>query len=111
MTENAVKTGNKDFKLSDFSMLECTAESLFLDNSAVWPLSLTQFYLGHVPPLDAPIPRDAFSSGILRDRVLRNISSSWLTVSIRLAGRIWGDYMRRIATIKGLSAHRFRTSR
>ncbi|KAF8904800.1 hypothetical protein CPB85DRAFT_1176954, partial [Mucidula mucida] len=70
--------------------LKDVERSLFLDNPVIWPLALTQFYLGHVPPLDGLIPRDAFSSGILRDRVLRNISSSWHITFVRLAGRIWG---------------------
>ncbi|KAF9001406.1 hypothetical protein BDZ89DRAFT_1170023 [Hymenopellis radicata] len=37
VTDNAVKTGDKDSKASDFPLFKHTAASLFLDDPVVWP--------------------------------------------------------------------------
>ncbi|KAK0219083.1 hypothetical protein IW262DRAFT_1437057 [Armillaria fumosa] len=80
-------------------------KSFLSDCNTIWPLTDTQFYLGHVPPLDRYLQRSSFNSTVMRDRVLRNVHSAWHLVAVRLTGRIYGDFLRRTST-KGLFAAR-----
>ncbi|KAK0214836.1 hypothetical protein IW262DRAFT_1512849, partial [Armillaria fumosa] len=66
--------------------LRDATESFLSDCSITWPLTFTQFYLGHVPPLDRCLPRTSFNSTIMHDRVLRNVHSAWHLVAVRLTG-------------------------
>lgn len=82
-TEEAVKTG----------LLEA-AKFLFTDNAIIWPLHRSLYYLGQIPNLDPSISREAGMVEIEKRRLRSHISSDWHTSSIRLAGRIFGDYQR-----------------
>ncbi|KAJ7916426.1 hypothetical protein B0H13DRAFT_1585254, partial [Mycena leptocephala] len=66
-----------------------TPKSLFLD-SPIWPLQYSAFYLGHIPKLDALVPRNHDLSNITHIRLIHHFASDWHTACIRLAGRIWG---------------------
>ncbi|KAK0485574.1 hypothetical protein EDD18DRAFT_1083107 [Armillaria luteobubalina] len=77
----------------DFPVLRAAAESFLSDCSTTWPLTDTQFYLGHIPPLDHCLPQLSFNSRIVRNCVLRNVHSAWHLVAVRLTGRIYGDLL------------------
>ena len=78
--------------------LIAAAKSLFTDSSTIWgPLHLTMFYLGQIPDLDVLIPPNHGLNQIALLRLKTHISSDWHMSSIRLAGRIFGDYQRRMA--------------
>lgn len=87
-SEEAVKTG----------LLEA-AKFLFTDSAIIWPLHRSLYYLGQIPNLDLLISKEAGMSEIARRRLRSHISSDWHTSSIRLAGRIFGDYQRRMAVL------------
>ncbi|KAK0483072.1 hypothetical protein EDD18DRAFT_1084246 [Armillaria luteobubalina] len=89
--ERALQTGKKE--IQDFPVLQATAESFLSDCSTTWPLTDTQFYLGHIPPLDHCLPQPSFNSRIVHDHVLRNVHSAWHLVAVRLTGRIYGDLL------------------
>ncbi|KZV99524.1 hypothetical protein EXIGLDRAFT_640506 [Exidia glandulosa HHB12029] len=74
-----------------------SAEFFFSSKLDSWPLKSSQYWLGHVPVLDGFIPKDAFNSALTRRRVLHKIFTEWHYASIRLTGRIWGDFTRRTA--------------
>ncbi|KAF6741005.1 hypothetical protein DFP72DRAFT_345709 [Ephemerocybe angulata] len=72
------------------------AAELFLNvTSPIWPFQFTQFYLGLVPPLDRWINVQTLPGEVARRRLKTAIANEWHLHSIRLAGRIWGDYKRR----------------
>jgi hypothetical protein len=76
------------------------AKSLFVDDPTVWPLHYSMFYLGQLPDLDLIIESGVVTvtiGEIKKKRLKAHISSDWHTSSIRLAGRIFGDYQRRVA--------------
>jgi len=78
------------------------AEFLFSDHPTIWPLHLTMFYLGQIPDLNALIPPD---HGLNRTTMLKlkpHLSSDWHMSSIRLAGRIFGDYQKRMASYNNI---------
>ena len=67
-----------------------TTTALFADDDDVWPLSASRYYLGTMPPTSF----DEVLS-VPDRRVLTSVVNAWHSASIRLAGRIWGDYKRR----------------
>ena len=73
------------------------AKSLFSDCHQSWPLARTQYYLGFVPKFKHCL-EGADLSYLKRNRLTNSIHTTWHTVAIRLAGRIWGDTLRRIAS-------------
>ncbi|KAK7014070.1 hypothetical protein VNI00_019432 [Paramarasmius palmivorus] len=73
------------------------AKSLFSDDAAVWPLKCTAYYLGFLPKLDALLPPVSNLSYLPRERLLHHLAADWHLHAIRLAGRIYGDYQRRMA--------------
>lgn len=75
------------------------AKSLFTDDPIIWPLHLTMYYLGQIPNLDTLIPSAHGLNEITLMRLKTHISSDWHTSSIRLAGRIFGDYQRKMAIL------------
>ena len=77
------------------------AESIFSDDSCFWPLQRNVFYLGKFPSLKKYINEITVKSEILRRRVVSHISTDWHSRCIRLAGRIFGDYQRRMAVMNG----------
>jgi hypothetical protein len=79
------------------------AESIFSTDSSgcQWPLQMNVYYLGKHPSLSRIISDDKIQSAILRRRTISHISSDWHSRCIRLAGRIFGDYQKRMAAING----------
>ncbi|KIK04953.1 hypothetical protein K443DRAFT_92029 [Laccaria amethystina LaAM-08-1] len=86
--------------------LLATAKSLFSDSTAVWPLHHSLFYLGQIPNLDLLISREAGIGEMEYRRLRAHISSDWHTASIRLAGRIFGDYQRKMAVLNNCTRRR-----
>jgi len=81
--------------------LLCTAKSLFVDDPLVWLLQKTLFYLGQLPKIDPLISLGGVELGEIFRRWLKShIVNFWHTTSIRLAGRIFGDFQRRMAVLK-----------
>lgn len=74
-------------------------ESMFSADSSDWPLHKNFYYLGRHPELTKIISESSISSTILRRRVIAQVSSDWHSKCIRLAGRIFGDYQKRMAVI------------
>jgi len=75
------------------------AKSLFVDEPSIWPLQCTMFYLGQIPDLQQLIPLKAGMNAVETKRLMYHIASDWHTSSIRLAGRIFGDFQRRMAVL------------
>ncbi|KAK0215463.1 hypothetical protein IW262DRAFT_1277673, partial [Armillaria fumosa] len=94
--ERALQIGKKE--LREFPPLRTVAESFLSDCSITWPLTITQFYLGHVLPLDHYLHQASFNSTVMHDQVLCNVHSAWHLVAVRLMGHIYGDFLRRIST-------------
>ena len=76
------------------------AKSLFIDDPLVWPLQKTLFYLGQLPKIDPLFNRGGVKLGeIFQRRLKSHIVNFWHTTCIRLAGRIFGDFQRRMAVL------------
>ncbi|KAJ7255014.1 hypothetical protein B0H12DRAFT_1050396 [Mycena haematopus] len=73
------------------------AKSLFIDDAVVWPLKISQYYLGQIPSIEAHITRDLLPDAVKRRKLTSHLSSDWHTSSIRLAGRIFGSIQRTMA--------------
>ena len=82
--------------------LVTAAKSLFSDNPCIWPLHLTMYYLGQIPDLDVLIPHNHRLDSVTLMRLKTHLSSDWHTSSIRLAGRIFGDYQKRMAIFNNI---------
>ncbi|KAL0571565.1 hypothetical protein V5O48_010397 [Marasmius crinis-equi] len=78
--------------------------ALLFEDSDIWPLQKTRYYLGVMPDMDDLVP--SISSN---HRARRAIVQAWHTASIYLAGRIWGDYRRRIRPSQSTASSRNRT--
>ncbi|KAJ7853588.1 hypothetical protein B0H13DRAFT_1642863 [Mycena leptocephala] len=92
--DKLVKQG---FNLDDCVALLSQAKLLFSDDCSLWPLHYLTYFLGHVPrfthlfPLNHDLPKLAFA------RLIHHLSAKWHTTSIRLAGRIWGNWQKETA--------------
>ncbi|KAI0373551.1 hypothetical protein BV20DRAFT_962736 [Pilatotrama ljubarskyi] len=67
--------------------------ALFSDSIDVWPQYTSRYYFGTMPPLRSTT---GSHTPAIR-RLLARVVHGWHTASIRLAGRIWGVYKRRIS--------------
>jgi hypothetical protein len=77
-----------------------TAKSLFIDDPRVWPLQKTLFYLGQIPKIGPILSLNSVELGeVFRRRLKSHIVSEWHTSCIRLAGRIFGDFQKRMAIL------------
>jgi hypothetical protein len=74
------------------------AKSLFTD-SKIWPLQFSLYYLGQLPNLEKLFPQNSNISFIQKRRVISNLAADWHTTSVRLAGRIFGDFQKRMAVL------------
>ena len=74
------------------------AKSLFID-STIWPLHFSLYYLGQIPDINKLILDNADISVIQRQRLISHIAADWHMSSIRLAGRIFGDFQKRMAVL------------
>lgn len=78
------------------------AKSLFSDSPSVWPLHLTMYYLGQIPDLDVLIPPNRGLNSVTLMRLKTHLASDWHTSCIRLAGRIFGDFQKRMAVLNNI---------
>ncbi|KAI0372494.1 hypothetical protein BV20DRAFT_939840, partial [Pilatotrama ljubarskyi] len=67
---------------------------LIRDTAEIWPQHSSRYYLGTMPPLH-PDPELADSCDARH--LITRVVHGWHLASIRLAGRIWGTYKRRIS--------------
>ena len=67
------------------------ADALFRDDPAIWPPGGSRFYLGLLPPVSL-LSIDAES----QRRLVVRVMEAWHLSCVRLAGRIWGSYLRRV---------------
>ena len=65
--------------------------NLFSDDPLVWPFNYSRYYVGLLPPFQHHLPSYSTSSP---HNPISTLSNTWHTVSIRLAGRIWGEVFR-----------------
>ncbi|KAJ6631046.1 hypothetical protein B0H10DRAFT_1773796 [Mycena sp. CBHHK59/15] len=91
------KLAEKEIEEVDRVNLLTTAKSLFSNNELVWPLHYSTYYLGHIPTFDHLIPRAPVSDKLTLTRLAHHLAADWHTASIRLAGRIWGDFQHEMA--------------
>ncbi|KAJ7819719.1 hypothetical protein B0H14DRAFT_2372375, partial [Mycena olivaceomarginata] len=73
------------------------AKSLFIDDPAVWPLKISQYYLGQTPSIQNLITYRTLPDTIKRRKLASHLSADWHTSTIRLAGRIFGSVQRTMA--------------
>jgi hypothetical protein len=74
------------------------AKSMFID-SVIWPLHFSFYYLGQLPSINALFSENSNINPIQRQRLISHLASDWHTSSIRLAGRIFGDFQKRMAVL------------
>jgi hypothetical protein len=74
------------------------AKSLFTDDDLVWPLHVSLYYIGQLPNIDKLI-QDPTMTMTQKLRLKSHISSDWHTSCIQLAGRIFGDFQKRMAVL------------
>lgn len=77
------------------------AKSLFRDDPMIWPHLNTLYYLGNLPCLSNVVSKEVIPSEILWRRIMTNITMDWHMRSIKLVGRIFGDYQKRMAVMNG----------
>ncbi|KAJ7777757.1 hypothetical protein B0H14DRAFT_2401425 [Mycena olivaceomarginata] len=75
-----------------------SAKSLFVDDATVWPLKISQYYLGRIPRISDHITREMVPDIAKRRKLASHLSADWHTSAIRLAGRIFGSIQRTMAT-------------
>lgn len=70
------------------------AKYFYKNDTELWPLGFSHYYLGHVPPLEkwTNIKDITMTS---QKRFLHGLFSLWHTTNIRLAGRIFGEAQRK----------------
>ncbi|KAJ7354122.1 hypothetical protein DFH08DRAFT_804045 [Mycena albidolilacea] len=73
------------------------AKSLFVDDAAVWPMKMSQHYLGQIPGIQAHITSGLLSGMVRRRKLTSHLAFDWHMCSIRLAGRIFGSIQRTMA--------------
>jgi hypothetical protein len=76
-------------------LIEAT-KSLFTDLK-IWPLQFSLYYLGQLLNLKKLFPQNSNISFIQKQHVISNLTADWHTSSVRLAGRIFGDFQKRMA--------------
>ncbi|KAJ7670832.1 hypothetical protein DFH06DRAFT_1370021, partial [Mycena polygramma] len=82
---------------ADQSAILLAAKSLFVDDPTIWPLKISQYYLGQLPSIREHITKEMLPNPIKRRKLSSHLSSDWHTSAIRLAGRIFGSVQRTMA--------------
>ncbi|KAJ7157539.1 hypothetical protein C8R43DRAFT_883185, partial [Mycena crocata] len=92
------KLAEKGIEEVDRTGLLFTVKSLFSDVPSVWPLQYSAYYLGHIPKFDHLLPkRTASEDKMIQTQLAHGLAADWHTASIRLAGRIWGNWQKEMA--------------
>ncbi|KAF9019114.1 hypothetical protein BDZ89DRAFT_959528 [Hymenopellis radicata] len=81
----------------------CSLGRALFRDSQQWPLHRSRFYFGVLPKLPHI---NAITPTRARDQVVHRIANVWHSEAIRLAGRIWGDYKRRLRPVTDLQVGR-----
>ncbi|KAJ7314773.1 hypothetical protein DFH08DRAFT_972515 [Mycena albidolilacea] len=63
----------------------------------LWPLKISQFYLGQTSSIQNFITYRTLPDTIKRRKLASHLSADWHTSAIRLAGRIFGSVQRTMA--------------
>lgn len=74
------------------------AKSLFTD-STIWPLHFSLYYLGQIPSVNKLFSVNSNINFIQKRRIISHLAADWHISSIRLAGRIFGDFQKRMAVL------------
>ncbi|KAJ6467736.1 hypothetical protein C8R45DRAFT_909590 [Mycena sanguinolenta] len=82
---------------ADRQLILHAAKSLFVDHPAVWPLKISQYYLGQIPSIQARIAGGTSLDIVKKRKLMSHLASDWHLCSIRLAGRIFGSIQRTMA--------------
>lgn len=101
-----VKLSNMQIEEALKNGLLTTAKLLFTNNTVIWLLYRSPFYLGQIPNLNLLISKEAGMGEIARRRLKLHMSSDWHTLSIQLAGQIFGDYQQKMAVLNGWDKRR-----
>ncbi|KAI1797249.1 hypothetical protein LXA43DRAFT_877648 [Ganoderma leucocontextum] len=70
------------------------ARTLFSDDGTVWPQFHSHYFLGTIPAIPSPPPGASGADSLPLHRLRIRLANLWHTASIRLAARIWGQYIR-----------------
>jgi hypothetical protein len=73
------------------------AKCLFADDAEIWPLKISQYYVGQIPRIRDRITATVVPDVVKRRKLASHISADWHTSAIRLAGRIFGGIQRTMA--------------
>jgi hypothetical protein len=73
------------------------AKSLFTDDAVIWPLKISQYYVGQLPSIREHVSVALIPNVVKRRKLWSHISADWHTGAIRLAGRIFGSIQRTMA--------------
>ncbi|KAJ7886574.1 hypothetical protein B0H14DRAFT_2563254 [Mycena olivaceomarginata] len=93
----SMKLEEADMREEDRQPILNAAKSLFIDDPAVWPLKISQYYLSQTPSIQNFITYRTLPDTIKRRKLASHLSSDWHTSAIRLAGRIFGSVQRTMA--------------
>jgi hypothetical protein len=94
-----------DLKLDNFEVVGETRENLIaaakllFTDSVIWPLHFSLYFLGQLPNINELFTGNSDITFIQRRRLISHLSADWHTSSIRLAGRIFGDFQKRMAVL------------
>lgn len=76
------------------------AKSFFMDDSDIWPLSESCYFLGLVPNVRHWITQESERvHGVTRERIIKGIYCDWHNSGVRLASRIYGEMQRRVTRV------------
>ncbi|KAJ7719161.1 hypothetical protein B0H14DRAFT_2412307, partial [Mycena olivaceomarginata] len=66
---------------------------------SIWPLHYSVYFLGHLLKFEQWIPSTKDPDKIADKRLAHHFAADWHLASIRLAGRIWGNWQREMAAL------------
>ncbi|KAJ7797735.1 hypothetical protein B0H14DRAFT_2389432 [Mycena olivaceomarginata] len=94
------KLAEKGVEEADCVDLLTAVKSLFVDDESIWPLHYSVYFLGHLPKFEHWIPSIKDPDDNIADkRLAHHFAADWHLASIRLAGRIWGNWQREMAAL------------
>ncbi|KAJ7899507.1 hypothetical protein B0H14DRAFT_2494267 [Mycena olivaceomarginata] len=79
------------------AITELLRRTLLFSDDIVWPLQYSTYYLGHIPRFDHLVPTTNDPTPLSHSRLAHYFAADWHVASIRLAGRIWGDWQKTTA--------------
>jgi hypothetical protein len=85
-----MKLEEADMREEDRQPILNAAKSLFIDDPAVWPLKISQYYLGQTPSIQNFITYRTLPDTIKRRKLASHLSLNWHTSAIRVAEEFLG---------------------